>query len=229
MSKTSPELLKISAVLLMVLDHIGALLNDNTLLRGLGRLALPLFILQLVFGFISTNNENRNFKLLFIFALISYFPYNIFIYGDYTQNLVNELEIKGSWNVFLPLAISYFCLIQFKTKNLTALSLMLVISMFIDMDYDWFIPVMTVIAYQIVISSLTTSNKWILMFFCYFMLNLFYSIQINAVWMQLIVPLGIPLAWCLLNVNIRFRLPKMFYYWFYPVHLLILSFYKVVV
>ena len=64
LSVKNPELLKIFAVLLMASDHIGAMLNDNILLRSLGRFALPLFIFQLVNGFISTKNENTNFKYL---------------------------------------------------------------------------------------------------------------------------------------------------------------------
>ena len=229
LSVKNPELLKIFAVLLMASDHIGAMLNDNILLRSLGRFALPLFIFQLVNGFISTKNENTNFKYLFIFSLISYFPYNIFIYGDYLHNLVNDFEIKGTWNVFLPLTIAYFCLILFKNNNKTALYLMLLISMFIDMDYDWFIPLMSVISYRIISSNQTPNMKWVSLFLSYFFLNLIYSIQTNAIWIQLIAPLGIPLAWCLMNVNINIRLPKMFYYWFYPVHLVILSFCKVLI
>ena len=79
-SGKNPELLKVTAVLFMVIDHVGALLNDNIFMRGLGRFALPLFIFQLVYGFTVSNNKNRNFKLLLIFSIISYFPYNIFIY-----------------------------------------------------------------------------------------------------------------------------------------------------
>lgn len=229
LSEKNPELLKISAVILMVSDHIGAMLNDNILLRSFGRLALPLFIFQLVNGFISTKNENKNFKYLFIFALISYFPYNIFIHGDYIHNLKNDLAIIGTWNVFLPLTIAYFCLMLFKNNNKTALYLMLLISMFIDMDYDWFIPLMSVISYRVINSNLTQNMKWASLFMCYLFLNLFYSIQTNAIWIQLIAPLGIPLAWCLMNVNLNIRLPKMFYYWFYPIHLLILSFCKALV
>ena len=229
LSVKNPELLKIFAVLLMASDHIGAMLNDNILLRSLGRFALPLFIFQLVNGFISTKNENTNFKYLFIFSLISYFPYNIFIYGDYLHNLVNDFEIKGSWNVFLPLTISYYCLILLIYNNKPVLILMLLISMFIDMDYDWFIPVISVVAYQIFSSEQSDSTKFLSLFLSYFAFNLIYSIQINAIWIQLLAPLGIPLAWCLMNVNINIRLPKMFYYWFYPIHLLILSFCKALV
>ena len=130
-SGKNPELLKVTAVLFMVIDHVGALLNDNIFMRGLGRFALPLFIFQLVYGFTVSNNKNRNFKLLLIFSIISYFPYNIFIYGDYINNLVNDFEIKGSWNVFLPLTITYYCLILLKDNNKPALILMLLISMFI--------------------------------------------------------------------------------------------------
>ena len=228
-SGKNPELLKVTAVLFMVLDHVGALLNYNIFMRGLGRFALPLFIFQLVYGFTVSNNKNRNSKLLLIFSIISYFPYNIFIYGDYINNLVNDFEIKGSWNVFLPLTISYYCLILLKDNNKPVLILMLLISMFIDMDYDWFIPVMSVVAYQIFSSEQSDSTKFLSLFLSYFAFNLIYSIQINAIWIQLLAPLGIPLAWCLMNVNINIRLPKMFYYWFYPIHLVILSFCKALI
>ena len=62
----TPELLKMAAVALMVLDHTGIVLDDNIILRSLGRLALPLFVYQLTSGFLASSNHIKTIKLLFI-------------------------------------------------------------------------------------------------------------------------------------------------------------------
>ena len=219
----TPELLKMAAVALMVLDHTGIVLDDNIILRSLGRLALPLFVYQLTSGFLASSNHIKTIKLLFIFALISYFPYNIFIQTNYLHNLINNLPIASHWNVFLPLAIAYFVLMLIEAKKYVPMLLLLLLPMLIDMDYDWLIPAASIAIYFILKSKMKKSVQWVAIFCTYFFLNFIYTLQIDAVWYQLIAPLGIPIAAILMKIDVKIRLPKLFYYWFYPIHLLILK------
>lgn len=224
----SPELLKIVAIILMVLDHVGLILDDNMVLRTLGRFALPLFIFQLVNGYLTSKNHLSNLKLLLLFAVISYLPYNVMIYSSYWEEFVTNQQVRGTWNVFMPLSIAYFCMMLAENKNVVGQYLMVMISPFIDMDYGWFIPVMTLTIYHI--SQQPTLNdvtKMVYVFLSYSILNTLYAIDVNSIWIQLLAPLGIPLAICLLKVDIGFRLPKLLYFWVYPLHILILSIVKV--
>lgn len=65
-------MLEIIAYVTMVLDHIGkVLLNDSLLLRGIGRISLPLFTYFIVRGVNFTTNYNKYCARLLAVAIIS--------------------------------------------------------------------------------------------------------------------------------------------------------------
>lgn len=67
--------LKLLAVVLMVIDHIGFFLYPNIiLLRIIGRLSFPIFAYLIVVGYGFTRNKWRYFMRLFIFANIIQIP-----------------------------------------------------------------------------------------------------------------------------------------------------------
>ena len=125
--------LKIIAMISMLIDHIGASLLRNYILinsselksegvysiyvtvyyivRGIGRLAFPVYIFLLLEGFKHTGNRLRYLGRLVAFALISEMPF------DWAFNLGSE-EIKSgkiiefsSQNVFFTLAIGLMAII----------------------------------------------------------------------------------------------------------------------
>lgn len=118
MKKTfTANTLKIIAILTMFIDHIGAavieriinsdvflsdevsdvlVLIDNGL-RGVGRLAFPLFVFMIVEGYTHTSNLKKYLFRLGIFALISEIPF------DMAFN--NSLVDFSAQNVFFTLAI----------------------------------------------------------------------------------------------------------------------------
>ncbi len=68
--------IKIIAILLMIVDHVGAFLFPQALLlRGIGRLSFPLFAWLIANGARHTKNINLYLGRLYIFALISQIPY----------------------------------------------------------------------------------------------------------------------------------------------------------
>lgn len=100
-SGISGSTLKIIAILSMLIDHIGAVIFENGLLRSayvngntslweslrsidrvlrmIGRPAFPIFCFLLVEGFIHTKNMKKYALRLFFFALISEIPFNLAI------------------------------------------------------------------------------------------------------------------------------------------------------
>lgn len=130
----SGSTLKLIAMLTMLIDHIGATIvlqlvqrNPNNfdvfgnvhmtgmvilyyILRGIGRLAFPIFIFLLLEGFRYTHNRFFYIGRLLLFAIISEIPF------DLAVNLPAKLIMKGhfleftSQNVFFTLAIGMIVL-----------------------------------------------------------------------------------------------------------------------
>lgn len=124
--------LKIIAIIIMVIDHLAAgilmpiiqisanKLNINfnvelawqvyDMMRVIGRIAFPLFCFLLVEGFVHTRNRKKYAFNLFIFALISEFPFDLLFWGDMSRS-------HGTWpfcnvysNVFFTLLFGLFTL-----------------------------------------------------------------------------------------------------------------------
>ena len=97
--------LKILAMVLMVLDHIGCIYG-NPILRAVGRLAFPLFAFLIANGFRHTHSVPKYALRLFVFALISEVPYDLFTLNKVTLaswcGVLPELRLD---NVFFTLLI----------------------------------------------------------------------------------------------------------------------------
>lgn len=82
----SSSTLKIIAMVTMVIDHIGfaiyaVLPNFNMdiykVMRGIGRISFPIYCFLLVEGFLRTGNVKKYMQRLFLFALISEVPFDV--------------------------------------------------------------------------------------------------------------------------------------------------------
>ena len=72
--------LKIIAVITMFIDHIGYIVYNGKIpyLNFIGRLSFPIFAFQISEGYIHTKNLKKYFFRLFLFAIISQFPFMLF-------------------------------------------------------------------------------------------------------------------------------------------------------
>lgn len=156
--------LKIAAMASMLIDHIGAVLIENTALynndgwamagvvcRLIGRLAFPLFCFLLVEGFLHTSNKKIYMLRLLIFALLSEIPFDMALFGRVT--LYRQ-------NVFFTLFISFSMLfaIQMAEQKLMNRSLRIVVqggmiflscgvAFFLLTDYSYMGPLLTAVIY----------------------------------------------------------------------------------
>lgn len=124
----SGSALKMTAIITMLIDHIGAVVlarllisgQGNTwiyqlyfVLRTIGRIAFPIFCFLLVEGFKHTGNHKKYALRLFVFALISEIPFDLAL-----SSSILELEYQ---NVFFTLfigllTISGFHVVQEKVE-----------------------------------------------------------------------------------------------------------------
>lgn len=75
--------LHIAAMALMLCDHLWAtVIPGNDWLTNLGRIAFPLFAFMTVEGFFHTKDLKKYVKRLFIFALVSEIPFNLMMGGS---------------------------------------------------------------------------------------------------------------------------------------------------
>ena len=97
--------LKLIACITMFMDHISYAIPGKTYwLNYIGRIAFPIFAFQISEGYTHTHDLNKYMKKLFIFAILSQIPYNIFEYAvGFSFNL----------NVGFTLLIGLFAIIIF--------------------------------------------------------------------------------------------------------------------
>lgn len=159
--------LKIIALITMVIDHFaasvileGCLMPNAPLtrgtdlwnlymvykfLRGVGRIAFPIYVFLLVEGFTHTSNRLKYLARLLIFALISEIPFDLAIHS--------ELWHLAHQNVFFELAACLILLMlweRFEEKpvlRFISFAAIALIAEFAEFDYGWNGVVLVIVLY----------------------------------------------------------------------------------
>ena len=198
--------LKMIAIICMLIDHMGFVLFDNAYwMRAIGRIAFPIFCFLIVEGFHHTKSPMHYLLRLCIFALISEVPFDLAFW--------HAPFVWTHQNVFFTLALglaSLFCLEEMNTKRIYVIPLVAIwaAAYFIHCDYGLGGVLLIGMFY------LTEEMPWFRALLAALILYLFY----NVVELYGLIAL-IPITF---YNGKRGPKTKMFFYWFYPVHLLIL-------
>lgn len=79
----SSAVLQWIALLSMVTDHVGyALFPELHVLRSIGRISYPIFAFLLAEGFLHTSSRKKYAARLAVFAVLAEIPYELFLYGE---------------------------------------------------------------------------------------------------------------------------------------------------
>ncbi|WCF11454.1 conjugal transfer protein TraX (plasmid) [Paenibacillus thiaminolyticus] len=192
------DALKIVAVAVMIIDHIGAIFfPSEDLFRIIGRIAFPIFSYYLVQGAIYTSNIKKYAVRLFLFGLLSQIPFTL-LFDTYTLNimfvlLLSLLLIRGGWMYVGVVGVLTFL---------------------IPMDYDFYGVLIAPILYWLrdkkalallVLAAIT-------IFYCFYNMN----------WLQIYAIPGFIFVLFARRKTLNKRVNKYFFYWFYPAHMIVL-------
>ena len=225
----SGNTLKMVAIVTMLIDHIGAgivepYLNMNMVvmegnellsrlyyldigLRIIGRAAFPIFCFLLVEGFLHTHNVKKYGSRLLLFSLISEIPFDLAFFGTWFY--------PAYQNVYITLFIGLVVLVGYRRWEYDAVKKMLVVAAgcaaayLLRCDYDISGILMIVILYefrrnkryQVLAGGLMAALE---------------SISFFGAAVLAFIPIS-------MYNGTRGRINlKYFFYWFYPVHIMVL-------
>ena len=229
----SGRTLKIIAVISMLIDHLTAGLLARGywaaghqitktgrylyyVLRGIGRIAFPIYCFLLIEGYIHTRNKWKYLLRLSLFGLISEIPFDITFNKKYFY--------WGYQNVFFTLALGLFAVILFdliveydfetatllrRIAGLAVVGAIAGIAELMKTDYSWY-GVLIILCFYIFRQMEEVRNL---------------SVIIVLYFLNVLELVGV-LDFVLLHFynGKRGRQSKYFFYSFYPGHLLLISF-----
>lgn len=234
------SMLKVIAILLMLIDHTGAVIfPEAIILRLIGRLSFPIFSYLIVVGYTKTKSFSKYLTRLVIFAALSQIPFSlafgekftILSFSDFLSFLVGSPN--PHLNVFFTLALGLLAIrIWDKQESelvriLTVLSLATIANV-LHTDYNMYGIAMILAFYIYRDNKIKTVISQTIVYI------LFDATQV-LIYVYKYPDITLEIAWfsqslSLLALFLIFKYNhtkgkdlKYFFYVFYPLHLLILG------
>lgn len=205
-------MLKALALLTMVIDHIGFLFfPDQDWMRAIGRLTMPIFGYAIARGFYYTSNSNKYIARMAVLAVVSQAPFTL-LFSQYS-----ELQVFGEsyWVPVLNMIVPWtLALILLRMPSL-AIAPIVVALLYIPMDYTSLIALLPIAIYHLWFK--TKKPLWALLA-SVSVLSIVALVTAPFQWFALF---AIPLIYALERWDNKVKLNRWFFYFFYPVHMLI--------
>ena len=203
MTREQRQFIQIIAALTMLIDHIGAVFFPAAAgMRAIGRLSFPLFAFGIAQGVACTSDFRKYFIRILIAAVVSQ-PIYYMLFGITQLNPLFML----AWGA----AALYFW--QQEKKAIAAV--LLIGSAFVDMSYSWY-GVWTIFFFGFY------AVKESLCFYGQVAINALYGLTTGA-WIQILSLFSFAFLDGKWRVDaLSKKLPRYFFYVFYPLHLLVL-------
>lgn len=229
--------LKLVGCIAMVVDHAGKMLFPQVpMMRIIGRLAFPIFAYCMAVGCIYTHDMRKYVLRVLILALVTQ-PIYVLALGHTTaaMNAISfakqPLQAAGQWyvqsflhpSILISLLAGMMIIWSLKEEKYIATALMTLLVWYFQsrLDYGWKGVALMVLFYALCDRPLA-SFVWVGGFMAWWGLaqgggynlwGLKFSIQLYAM-------VALPAIY--LPTNTRVKLPKWFFYAFYPGHLLLI-------
>ena len=208
----SSAVLKYIAMVTMIIDHIGAsgliflMFSPLTAVRlyhisrMIGRVSFPIFLFLIVEGFVHTKDIKKYIIRLTIFAVLSEVPFDLAFWGG----VVNIQHQNVMWSLLISVIMLYF-MKKYRDFSVVFAGIACAIAWGIKCDYEYYGPLAVACMYLLRERTLYKNIATALIF----------SFEPAAIF-------------ALIPINMyngeKGRSLKYLFYFFYPVHLLILVF-----
>ena len=214
--------MKIIAAIFMLMDHIGMLFYPTQpLWRALGRLAMPLFAYGVASGFWHTSSLKNYMKRMTVFAIISQSPFLWMFQVAYGRAF--------GLNIGFTFLIALGCLWLLKSTeqqseavkigNYIMIGLLLILAEGLACDYGMYGVAVVILFYEY---SFKKENQ-LVAYILFSLLTLLDSLIYNSP-LQIYAVLSI--VFIILLKNKRLSGLRYFFYLFYPLHMFVLVFIK---
>lgn len=232
-------ILKLIAITTMTIDHTSYLLYHGHLswMNYIGRIAFPIFAFQISEGYVHTRNLKKYFSRLLLFALIAEIPYAWFSYTFFSGIRLNIIFtlILGLLAIFiydkiLQLGNSSFSSSTKKNQNvifsykllgvMSAILLALLADKF-GFDYGFY-GVFLIFAFYALRNSKVVLNIGVMLLTFIYYSPMFIASNFNITYITLFFFSLVPLIFINLYNGKKGKDFKLFFYIFYPAHLLVL-------
>lgn len=212
------DALKAIGAISMIIDHIGAVfLPHMIILRAIGRLAFPIFAYQVALGFEKTRNPDKYILRMLSFAVLSAYPF-------YSFSMIVSQD-PGYQNVLFTFFFALLVLKNLKEKKWVAMIAFGVVPVlllgFVGITFDYGLyGIACVVVFYLAKSHLQRSMG-IFSITVLYLSSRYISAGISIVQvfsnLQLLSVLSVYLIDRKFETNVR--LPRYFFYLFYPLHM----------
>lgn len=206
----------------MCIDHIGMFIfPDMYFLRIIGRVSMPLFAYSIARGFHYSSQKNKTnlyIRNLFVFAVISQIPYWLLFR---TLNIF-RLNIGFTW--LLSVILLRLLLVnngivskRLKLACLCSIGVIVALSLILPIEYSLYGVLYPCFFYYVVFRKNKPQHLFLGMTVLW---GLYFILCLDIA--QVFSILALPVLMIADKYDNKIKLPKIFYYSFYPIHLLIL-------
>ena len=210
------DFIKIIAVVSMTIDHIGgAFFPQYPAFRWIGRIAFPLFCYCLTVGMMYTGDIKKYLFRLGVFAVISQ-PFWILAFNsdDITGNIFNL-------NIFFTLIVSLLGACGFKERKWWLFILALILLNIINFDYAMTGLILILIFYLCRNKPWLGAAVYTLTYLPALNGNMADPLALkiggHAIGFEIFALLALPFIY--IQTNSGLKIPKWFFYIYYPAHL----------
>jgi len=206
------DFLKAIAALAMIIDHAALLpvfsdTNAYIIMRIIGRIAFPIFAYYIAIGFKNTNNLKKYVTRLAICAVISQLPYYLYF--------KNPMNLNVIFTFLIAIAVLYFIKNEWHYTAIVVAFVPMCLEILLKsniFDYSTYGIIIVAIFYLFTKKPVTAS-------FAFLAITLLFSIYASSP-VQMLAVLSLPIIF--MKMPIKVKMPKYFFYYFYPIHLMVL-------
>ncbi|MCQ2576517.1 MAG: conjugal transfer protein TraX [Treponema sp.] len=230
------NILKFIAILAMTLDHFAWFISLDfsyswwtVVMHFIGRMTMPIMCFMIVEGYYHTRSIKKYLLRLFIFAVISHFPYNFFLEPS-VKSLLSFRQTSIIWPLFCSVCALLVIDNTHWEKHLEGWQeiLLILITITVSMPGDWFVfPVLCVLVINKYRGNLTKQWIGVLVLMSLMGLLIYFTTKnVLYAFSHFAVIIDWPLMALYNGERGKWKGMKWFFYIYYPLHLLIFGLIK---